>query len=484
MNPTDSPTETVAGMAGNLPRLRWPLRTSERRALLLVVDLLLINIAVLIALDLWTWRSSAVFTREYVASQAHWFLFVTTVWLITAAIANLYDLSIATDLQRGMHRLLWALGMGLLVYLVIYFVSPRNALPRLFILYFAVIGFAALALWRLAYARLLSHRAFSRRTLIVGAGWAGRTIVEAMREEHNPTYQLLGFVDDDPAKRERTIDGLPVLGTRRDLLHLVRSHHVSDIVLAITGEMHGELIQALMDCQEQGVRIISMPELYEEVTGRIAVEHLGSHWHVMLPLDHPGTGSIYPGLKRVMDILVASVGLVIFAAIFPFIAVALYLDSPGPIFYTQERIGKGGKPYRVFKLRTMRPNAEEDGAVWARENDPRVTRVGRILRKSSLDELPQFLNVLRGEMSIVGPRPERPVFVEQLAREIPFYRLRHSVKPGMAGWALIHYGYASSVEDALIKLQYDLYYIKHQSLFLDIVILLRTIGRMLTLAGR
>jgi len=186
-----------------------------------------------------------------------------------------------------------------------------------------------------------------------------------------------------------------------------------------------------------------------------------------------------------MDILVASVGLIILAFLFPVLALALYLDSSGPIFYIQERVGKGGRVFNLVKFRSMVPNAEVNGgAVWAEENDPRATRVGRFLRRTMLDELPQFINVLRGEMSIVGPRPERPLFADQLAEEIPFYRARHAAKPGMAGWALINYGYSSSVGDALVKLGYDLYYIKHQSIWLDVMILLKTLGAMVALRGR
>ncbi len=484
MNPTISPSKPTSSTTSSPLHPRWPLRPSQRRALLLAVDLILVNVAVLVALALWTWRSTATFSTEYLLSQAHWFLFLSALWLTVAAIVGLYSSGMVTEPRMAVYNLFWAMVLSLFVYLLLYFVSPRNALPRLFVMYFAVLSFASLAVWRLTYIWLFSHSAFARRTLVVGAGWAGRTIAQAIQEHRSPTYQLVGFVDDDPAKQQHTIAGLPVLGTHQNLLYLAQVHQVSDIILAITGEIHGELLQALMDCHEQGISIIPMADLYEEMTGRIAVEHLGNHWHVMLPLDHPSTHSIYPVLKRAMDIVVATVGLVILGMMLPFVAIAVYLDSHGPIFYTQERIGKGGRPFRVYKIRTMRPDAEENGAVWATENDPRVTRIGRILRKASLDELPQFLNVLRGEMSIVGPRPERPVFVRQLAQELPFYRLRHSVKPGMAGWALIHYGYTSSVEDALVKLQYDLYYIKHQSLRLDLYILLRTLGRMLSFQGR
>ncbi|RME47710.1 MAG: sugar transferase, partial [Chloroflexi bacterium] len=462
----------------------FPLQISERRTLLVAVDLLLISLSVLAALAFWTWRSTHVMSTHFVVSHVHWFILPAALWLIVATITNLYDLGVAMNPVTSLQSLAWAMGLSVLTYVFIYFAVPRGAPSGLFVLYSAVLAFASLTSWRLTYSLVFHREAFQRRTLVVGAGWAGTTIADAIRENGDAGYELIGFVDDDPAKQQRVIHNVPVLGTRDDVLDLIERHGVSDIILAVTGEMHTDLIQTLMTCQEHGVRVIPMTQLYEELTGRIAVEHVGNHWHIMLPLDHPGTGNIYPGLKRAFDVLFATAGLVVLAVMLPFVALALYLDSPGPLFYTQERIGKGGKPFRIFKIRSMIPDAEKNGAMWAEENDPRITRVGRFLRRASLDELPQFINVLKGEMSIVGPRPERPIFAEQLAKEFPFYRLRHAVKPGMAGWALIHYGYSSSVEDALVKLQYDLYYIKHQSLFLDIVILLRTIGRVITLAGR
>jgi lipopolysaccharide/colanic/teichoic acid biosynthesis glycosyltransferase len=182
--------------------------------------------------------------------------------------------------------------------------------------------------------------------------------------------------------------------------------------------------------------------------------------------------------------VLSSLGLALLGLALPVIAAAIYLDSPGPIFYLQERVGQGGRPFQMYKFRSMVPDAERDRAMWASVDDPRVTRTGRLLRATHLDEFPQFVNILKGEMSAVGPRPERPEFVEDLAKEIPFYRVRHAVKPGMAGWGLVRQGYGSSAEDAMLKLEYDLYYIKHQSLWLDMVILLKTIVHTITFRGR
>jgi len=298
-------------------------------------------------------------------------------------------------------------------------------------------------------------------------------------------YELIGFIDDDPSKQGEIMQGIPVLGTRHLLGSYVESSGASEIILAITHEIHDELFKALVGCLERGVQIIPMPLLYEELTGRVPVHHIGDNWYVAMPLNHQGTGVLYPELKRVMDILLASLGLFLLGLALPFIALAIYLDSPGPIFYIQERVGKMGKIFQAYKFRSMVPDAENDGnAVWAEERDPRVTRVGRLLRATHVDEFPQFLNVLKGEMSVVGPRPERPEFVAELETEIPFYRIRYCIKPGMAGWALVRQGYGASKEDATIKLEYDLYYIRHQSLWLDLTILLKTIMDTLTFRGR
>jgi exopolysaccharide biosynthesis polyprenyl glycosylphosphotransferase len=205
---------------------------------------------------------------------------------------------------------------------------------------------------------------------------------------------------------------------------------------------------------------------------------------VVVPIGGPSVFDVYPLLKRVMDIILALIGLAIFLLMLPFIALAIKLDSSGPIFYMQERTGKAGKPFRVIKLRTMVQDAEKrSGPLWAAKGDPRITTVGRFLRKSRLDEVPQIINVLRGEMSMVGPRPERPKFVEMLSEEIPFYNTRHVIRPGVTGWAQVKYRYGSSTYDSMVKLQYDLYYIRHRSLLLDLLILIRTVRKMLLFQG-
>jgi len=453
--------------------------------LLFFGDSVLVLGAVLAALWLWALRASQPFSQTYLLSQIHWFAVLGISWLIIAVINDFYSLETTSKLRMTIYILLRITGLMLLAYLSFYFFSPPRRLPRAVVLFFSLSTFLLVGLWRILYSLIFTRTPFRQRVLIVGAGWAGQALAHILKEKGNLSYEIVGFVDDDPRKEDQTVEGFPILGTRRDLTSLLREQNVSSVILAITHEIHEELFKALMECLERGVRIIPMPILYEELTGRVPVQHIGDNWYVAMPLDHQGTAVLHALVKRAMDIVLALMGLSFLGLALPFIALAVYLDSPGPIFYAQERVGKGGKTFRAYKFRSMVPDAEKEGkAVWAEEGDPRVTRVGRLLRATHVDEFPRFLNILKGEMSAVGPRPERPEFVAELEKEIPFYQTRHCVKPGMAGWGLVKQGYGASKEDALTKLQYDLYYIKHQSILLDLVTLVKTFVDTFTLRGR
>ena len=269
------------------------------------------------------------------------------------------------------------------------------------------------------------------------------------------------------------------------MLDLVKEQSIPEIILAITHDISSSVFRSLMDCKELGVEITLMTDLFEEITGRVPVEHIGDNWFVSLPMDSAESSVFYAFASRVFDIVTASLGLILLLPFFPIIALAIYLDSPGQIFYKQKRVGKGGKEFYLYKLRTMIPDAEIDGqAQRALEKDPRITKVGRWLRRFRLDEMPQLYNILRGDMSAVGPRPERPSHLIELDANVPFHRLRNAVKPGMAGWAVLNFGYIDDLESANVRLQYDLYYVKHQSLLLDLTILLRTFGQVFLLRGR
>jgi len=463
-----------------------PLRMRERKVLLALVDVLAVSIASWGALMVWAIRDGRFAPSQFLVDRLLWSVLLVIVWLLLAFLLDLYDLEVAAGLWSTGSALAKVTAILLVGYLLVYFAAtPQSPLPRGVVLYYAVFSLVLVGGWRWAYRFALAQPAFRRQVVVVGAGTAGTVMAEVIQAHRGGGLELLGFIDDDLAKQDQTIVGLPVLGTCQDLEDLVRKEGVHQIVLAITHDVHDTLFRALVAAQEQGVEITPMPVLFEDLTGKVPIEHVGDNWLAALPLDHAALSGFFPLLKRGFDVAVSAVGLAIFGILFPGIALALYIDSPGPIFYRQERVGRGGSTFRVFKLRSMVPDAEKQGrAVWAEEGDPRITRVGRILRATHLDEFPQFVNILKGEMSVVGPRPERPAFVAELEQQVPFHRLRHAVKPGMAGWALVNHGYSSSVEDAMIKVQYDLYYIKHQSLYLDMLILFKTLLDMVTLGGR
>ncbi len=464
---------------------RLQLQISERRVLLMLGDTLAILLAVLLSLVIWLIMDGRHLGVSFLAAHSYWFPILAGLWWLLASANDFYNLRISSRLDQSMMRLVQVELQVLVVYLVIFFLSPRTALPRLFILYYGLLSFAFILAWRLWRPFLIGWTATPRRALIVGTGHTAHTINATLREEAPDDYRVVGLIRD----KEGSSRGhpLPVLGSGASLLAIAQAHGVSEVILANNGQdLSDEMFQALMDCYEAGLSIVPMPLLYEQVTGRVPIEHIGpNHWTSILPVEGTSIFDPYPTVKRLGDLTLAVIGLALFIVLLPFIALAMSLDSPGPLFFAQPRVGQGGKIFRVLKLRSMIPDAERDtGPQWASDGDPRITRTGKFLRKTRLDEVPQLVNVLRGEMSLIGPRPERPEFIADLSRTIPFYRTRHTVRPGITGWAQVRYGYASSEDDALVKLQYDLYYIRHQSLALDVLILLRTAGKMLSLQGR
>lgn len=466
------------------PTLRLALPFSERRLLLVVIDALFVNLAFGAALWLWARMDDQTQVAGFVRLHWFWFPLFTTTWWGLAWLENLYAVPTAARRVETAARILIVLLMITLGYLVIYFLLPRNVLPRLFFLFFLATAMVGLTLWRWTYTTLFRLPQLSRRVLIVGAGWAGQTLAQTLEKRKSSNYRAVGFVDDDPNNQGKTIARLPVLGGSEQLVELVSRLGIDEVVVAITHGLRSETFQALMDCRANKVHISRMPDLYEQLEQRVPVEHINEGWILEALNGRSMSGYLEQAIRTLIDLLLGGVGLIVLGLILPWVAFLIYFDDRGPVFYTQTRSGLGGKPFRVIKFRTMRQNAEQDGQPrWAQENDNRVTRVGRFLRKVRLDELPQVINILRGEMSVVGPRPERPEFIAELEKKIPFYRARLVVKPGLTGWAQINYEYGNSIQDALIKLQYDLYYIRHRSIWLDLYTIFQTVGVVLRGGG-
>jgi exopolysaccharide biosynthesis polyprenyl glycosylphosphotransferase len=466
----------------------WQLRVSERRTLLIVGDLIVALFSLGISLYFWgTSERFMGFSMEFLQKRVPaWFFLLPLIWLVL--MVELYDVHRAADWGFTVRGVAGAVLLGLVLYLALYFyynAPPRSLLPRRGVASFLIVIFVLTLLWRWLYIQVFTGSQFMRRALLVGGGKSGQVLLRVINNLKTTPLALIGIIDDDHRKLGTKVEGVQVIGSSDKLLRIVQENHISDIIVAITGELQGPTFQALLDAQELGVEIVRMPTAYEDVLGRVPILMLEANWILRSFVDEVRVSAFYLLLKRMFDILGGMIGTIVMLVLFPLIALLMIIDDGLPIFYAQTRCGKGAQHYQILKFRTMRRDAEADGKPrWAREDDERATRIGRLLRRTHLDELPQFVNVLRGEMSLVGPRAERPELVEYFQKHIPFYRARLLVKPGITGWAQVNFGYASTIEDTIVKLEYDLYYIKHRSLLMDLIILLRTPSTVLGLRGR
>jgi sugar transferase (PEP-CTERM system associated) len=411
-------------------------------------------------------------------------MLIVVVCQICLHYADLYDLRTIADTRDLIVRLLQALGATSLILAVIYFWFPDWVIGRGVFLIAAVLVITLILLWRLLFTWLSKNMAPRERLLLVGTNPASVELArELFERRHDLGVEIAGFIDPDPSRVGAAVLNPGVIGTIDDIPSLVERLNIDRVVVSLT-DARGRLpMDRLLDIRlKNGVSFDHLASVYEEYTGKIAVENLRPSWLIFSSGFRKTRASM--AVKRVFDVSLSLVGVVVSLPVMALVALAVKATSPGPVLYRQERVGLNGHIFTVLKVRTMRQDAEAaTGPVWSLKNDARVTPIGRFLRRTRLDEIPQLLNVLRGEMSFVGPRPERPSFVEQLTAQIPFYGQRHVVKPGLTGWAQVRYSYGASVEDAIEKLQYDLYYIKNLSFSLDLVIVLETIKTVVLRRG-
>jgi len=339
--------------------------------------------------------------------------------------------------------------------------------------------------WRSIESRVLTHPRYSRKTIIVGNGEGASELASILQQQPSSAgREYLGLLELPSIGDTRTFTETEAL---QRLVCMADSGAVDDIVVAFgdNGRAAQPVLDALVACWRAGAEVIPLEEYYEIALSYVPVHLIGPNIFALLTPDSDMGRRLWQALRRAADVTVATIGLVCFAGVLPLLALAIWLDSPGPIFYRQQRVGLADRVFSIAKLRSMVSDAESSGgAQWATPNDRRVTRVGRWLRKSRLDELPQLWNVLVGDMSLIGPRPERPEFVARLTETLPYYDIRHAIRPGLTGWAQVRYRYGSSEADALIKLQYDLYYLKHRGPLLDALIALHTLRTIVRLEGQ
>jgi sugar transferase (PEP-CTERM system associated) len=436
-----------------------------------------VAVAAYIRLGEWMW---VVMMEDHGFYKA---LIVAAVCQLCLYYTDLYDFGQIADRRDLIVRILQALGAASFILALIYYWAPSLMLGRGVFLIAALLVMSLITGWRVAFEWLSLQLGPRERLLLVGTGAAAVQLARELYDRrHELGVEIVGFVDPDPAKMGEVVINPGVIGTIDDISSIVRARSVDRVVVSLA-DARGKLpMDKLLEVKLQGVSFDHLASVYEQYTGKIAVENLRPSW-LIFSSGFSGTPAL-KAVKRGVDILAAVSGLILAAPIMLIVAAAVRLTSRGPALYHQVRVGYRDRHFVVHKFRSMRMDAEaETGAVWAQAHDPRVTPIGRFLRKSRLDELPQLWNVLKGDMSFVGPRPERPEFVEDLTHEIPFYSQRHAVRPGLTGWAQVKYSYGASREDALEKLQYELFYIKNMSIALDVYIILKTMKTVILRRG-
>ena len=394
---------------------------------------------------------------------------------------DLYDLTIVRTTREVFIRLLQSVGSALILIALLYILMPwlvladGASLPA-----FAILLTGILA-WRLVFHHFTRLRSFGERVLIVGTDATAQTIARQISAQDDFGYDIVGFIDDDERSVTHSVGDWRVIGALDDIDRVVARYAVDRLIVGMSDRRGRLPVRALLRSKLRGIRVEDVNTVYERLTGKLLVEDLRPSWLIFS--DDYCASRWTRRSKRAFDILLALVVLVVSTPFLVLTALAVWLESGSPILYRQERVGENGRLFTLNKFRSMRKDAEQGTPVWAQAEDDRVTRVGRLIRRTRLDELPQLWNVLRGDMSFVGPRPERPFFVNQLAEQVPFYEQRHTVKPGITGWAQVKYRYGASFEDALEKLRYDLYYVKHLSIPFDLTILFDTVKVVLFAKG-
>lgn len=445
-----------------------------------------ISIGSVLALLLTSLPHFHLFLREIQNTSSIWdtrivgVLLAVLLWSVASRVTQIYDIQKATNGFRSAVNIIFTLTLVFGAWLIL--TSPFLAqdissyLTILLLCFLSIL--CVLCVWRVLFASIMRLPRFRKRAVIVGMTPAGKTIANELRTAKSSFATVLGYINEGGMELQQEGE-LAILGDRSKLFQLGKDRLIDMVIPAIDYHQYPELFKVIIDMAQSGISVVPMTIAYENATGKIPVEHIHDQWYLALPLEVV-ISPLYMVWRKVMDVSFGLVGSAFLLLLLPIVALLIYIDSPGPIFYRQERQGLQGKPFSIYKFRSMYTDAELKGhALWATEKDPRTTRVGRIMRAIHFDELPQVFNILRSDMSLVGPRPEREQFARELEKTVPFYRCRLLVKPGLTGWAQVKYHYGNTNDDALEKVQYDLYYIKHQSFMLDILIILGTVREVL-----
>ena len=453
---------------------------SERRVLLRVFDIVWVLFSLYVV--------GILFKLEYfnISSEFwHWSVILVIYLSGFASIFELYDLQKASKFYTVSQNVVLTTSVTVLFFLLTPVLTPVLPENRLQIFYFYLAILFSLLLWRFAYLTLISSPRFYRRVMIIGEP-VEVELVAAQLQQVDPNYNIVGYINPGKNAMIRPEKQSMSEFSSVYLAKTITEENIDELLISDLDDNGpaSPLNLELMNLLRRGFPVRDYNQVYEEKTGRIPVDHIKKNFYKFFPMSRSNNNKFYLFIHRSLDVILSILGIFVGIFILPFVLLGNFLGNRGRLFYRQERIGRDGNTFMILKFRTMRYDAEVNGAQWAEKNDVRITRFGKFLRRSRLDEFPQFYNILKGEMSLIGPRPERPVFVKELSQLIPFYDTRHFIKPGLTGWAQVKTDYANSHADSLEKLQYDLYYIKHRNIFLDINILTRTLSTVIFFRGQ
>ena len=452
---------------------------SERKVLLRFFDVLVVLCALFLVDFFLDFKYF-----DFAKNKFYWLVILAIYLNVIGTIFEMYNLQVASNQFQIIKSIVLTASTTVLVYLLTPFFTPLLPLSRLQILYFFLAIMVSLLVWRIFYQKFLASYRFEKRVILVCDQNQLKELVSDLSSV-DPHYRVIGFINPSPDFVVEPLNDLINIA-HEDVQDFVIKNNVSEIVVAskntesITLKLYNQLLFLL----ENGFAIREYTQVYENLTQRIPIAHFGQDFYNFFPFSSSNHNKLYLFIVRILEIIFATVGLLIGSILMPFLIVGNFVANKGPLFYSQLRVGRNGIAFKIYKFRTMLIDAEAQGALFATQNDTRITFFGKFLRKTRIDEIPQFYNILKGDMALIGPRPERPIFVRDLSNDIPFYDTRHVIKPGLTGWAQVNYGYGESISDSLIKLQYDLYYIKHRSVFLDLNIVIKTCSTVLFYRGQ
>lgn len=458
------------------------IAATTKRIALVVGDFLILEISIIITLII-RYRNN--FTQEIWNLHFLPFVFIYILWIIIFFIHNLYELKTAVNKPIFYQSLIRAFAFSAGLSIVIFYFFPQLIIaPKTNLFINLGVSFGLLYLWRNLYNKILKSARLQSNIAIIGINPESLNLAKQIITTPQMGYRLITIIDEHQCQEKNIAlpEEIKCRDDIKNLKNIIKQEKIEFLVISSDIHKASDLQKILLTCLPLKINIVDLPTFYENITGKIPLRAINQMWFLENITTHKKT--FYDFFKRIFDFSLGCIVLIPSLIITPFIALAIKLSSPGPILFKQKRTGKNGKNFLAMKFRSMYIDAEKHGPQWAQKNDPRVTKIGRFLRKSRLDEIPQIFNIVRGEMSFIGPRPERPEFIEELEKEIPFYRQRLLVKPGLSGWAQIEGpSYGGSKKETLEKLQYDLYYIKNYSFFLDMSIVLKTINIVLRFKG-